>query len=230
MTDWHEIWHIPYMAHHPTAHQFSGGLAYELYVFYDCTFWWRHDDVTSFWLLRVIDNSILNWFEEKKIKKLALFAKYAHLNVKLPKFHTLINIHEMTSRPHGGNFSIYLSQLRYSPKMASIALVLLLIKPFENWPFKASSRDTRWRHDEKIDDMHNFIIAAMLVQNFIKIVCCLIAKVLHTLSLYKTYGILRQEEEEETRGYLSVCKTDQMAFPALDYLASYRISIKLDCL
>ena len=37
----------------------------------------------------------------------------------------------------------------------------------------------------------------MLVQNFIKIVCCLIAKVLHTLSLYKTYGILRQEEEEE---------------------------------
>ena len=80
--------------------------------------------------------------------------------------------------------------------------------------------------------MHNFIIAAMLVQNFIKIVCCLIAKVLHTLSLYKTYGILRQEEEEEekTRGYLSVCKTDQMAFPALDYLASYRISIKLDCL
>ena len=78
--------------------------------------------------------------------------------------------------------------------------------------------------------MHNFIIAAMLVQNFIKIVCCLIAKVLHTLSLYKTYGILRQEEEEETRGYLSVCKTDQMAFPAYDYLASYRISIKLDCL
>ena len=70
----------------------------------------------------------------------------------------------------------------------------------------------------------------MLVQNFIKIVCCLIAKVLHILSLYKTYGILRQEEEEETRGYLSVCKTDQMAFPALDYLASYRISIKLDCL
>ena len=71
----------------------------------------------------------------------------------------------------------------------------------------------------------------MLVQNFIKIVCCLIAKVLHILSLYKTYGILRQEEEEKkTRGYLSVCKTDQMAFPALDYLASYRISIKLDCL
>ena len=71
----------------------------------------------------------------------------------------------------------------------------------------------------------------MLVQNLIKIVCCLIAKVFHILSLYKTYGILRQEEEEEkTRGYLSVCKTDQMAFPALDYLASYRISIKLDCL
>jgi len=39
----------------------------------------------------------------------------------------------------------------------------------------------------------------MLVQNFIKIVCCLIAKVLHTLSLYKTYGILRQEEEEEEK-------------------------------
>ena len=39
----------------------------------------------------------------------------------------------------------------------------------------------------------------MLVQNFIKIVCCLIAKVLHTLSLYKTYGILRQEEEEEKK-------------------------------
>ena len=37
----------------------------------------------------------------------------------------------------------------------------------------------------------------MLVQNFIKIVCCLIAKVLHILSLYKTYGILRQEEEEK---------------------------------
>ena len=36
--------------------------------------------------------------------------------------------------------------------------------------------------------------------------------------------------EKPTRGYLSVCKTDQMAFPALDYLASYRISIKLDCL
>ena len=47
--------------------------------------------------------------------------------------------------------------------------------------------------------MHNFIIAAMLVQNFIKIVCCLIAKVLHILSLYKTYGILRQEEEEEKK-------------------------------
>ena len=39
----------------------------------------------------------------------------------------------------------------------------------------------------------------MLVQNFIKIVCCLIAKVLHTLSLYKTYGILRQEEEEKKK-------------------------------
>ena len=90
----------------------------------------------------------------------------------------------------------------------------------------------------------------MLVQNLITIDLCLIAKVFHILSLYKTYGILRQEEEEEkknqnknnsfsaslkraekpTRGYLSVCKTDQMAFPALDYLASYRISIKLDCL
>ena len=91
----------------------------------------------------------------------------------------------------------------------------------------------------------------MLVQKLITIDLCLIAKVFHILSLYKTYGILRQEEEEEkkknqnknnsfsaslkraekpTRGYLSVCKTDQMAFPALDYLASYRISIKLDCL
>ena len=47
--------------------------------------------------------------------------------------------------------------------------------------------------------MHNFIIAAMLVQNLIKIELCLIAKVFHTLSLYKTYGILRQEEEEKKK-------------------------------
>ena len=47
--------------------------------------------------------------------------------------------------------------------------------------------------------MHNFIIAAMLVQNLITIDLCLIAKVFHILSLYKTYGILRQEEEEEKK-------------------------------
>ena len=39
----------------------------------------------------------------------------------------------------------------------------------------------------------------MLVQNLIKIELCLIAKVFHTLSLYKTYGILRQEEEKEKK-------------------------------
>ena len=38
------------------------------------------------------------------MKKLASFTKYAQKNVKLQKFHNLINIHEMTSQSHEGNF------------------------------------------------------------------------------------------------------------------------------
>ena len=86
------------------------------------------------------------------------------------------------------------------------------------------------------------------MQNLIEIAICSMAKVVRRKTMYKTYGIfpIRKKKknlnksnsfsaslkraEKPTRGYLSVCKTDQMAFPAYDYLASYRISIKLDCL
>ena len=68
------------------------------------------------------------------MKKLASFTKYAQKNVKLQKFHNLINIHEMTSQSHEGIFGYTPSQLRYTPKLKSIDNGLLQILPFQICP------------------------------------------------------------------------------------------------
>ena len=46
--------------------------------------------------------------KEKNEKNVSAFAKYAQMNADFQKFHDVINIHEMMSQSHWGNFWIHL--------------------------------------------------------------------------------------------------------------------------
>ena len=135
MLNYHQTSDLRSRAQHLPVHQVSYGLTIGFYVFYNLAIWWRHHDVTSFWLQRVVESQCADRFKRKKWKKNSLNLPNTLKNMeKCKNFMTSLIFMRWCHSHMTANFGYTSSQLRYKPKLRSIDHVLLLLLPFEKSP------------------------------------------------------------------------------------------------